>query len=131
VKELPLPPELPLSIILSQHSRWEDIHPEWYRCPTSDSWSSIRQEDGHVDSELRKSMWQIRTATGNVEKVLRESLNFITLNFNEDIDREFCLQVKCLVINATNYDVLIGQKALFPPGFTIDNRSEHPYYRVD
>jgi hypothetical protein len=30
VRELPSPPELPLLIILSQQSRWEDIHPEWY-----------------------------------------------------------------------------------------------------
>jgi hypothetical protein len=36
-----------------------------------------------------------------------------------------------LVTNATSYDVLIGQEALFPPGFTIDNRFEHAYYRVD
>jgi len=35
------------------------------------------------------------------------------------------------VTNATNYDVLIGQKALFPLGFTIDNWFEHAYYRVD
>jgi hypothetical protein len=26
-----------------------------------------------------------------------------------------------LVTNATSYDVFIGQKALFPRGFTIDN----------
>lgn len=36
-----------------------------------------------------------------------------------------------LVTNATSYDVLIGQEALFPPGFTIDNWFEHAYYRVD
>jgi hypothetical protein len=28
VKKLPSPPELPLSTILNQQSRWEDIHPE-------------------------------------------------------------------------------------------------------
>jgi hypothetical protein len=30
VRELPSPLKLPLSTILSQQSRWEDIHPEWY-----------------------------------------------------------------------------------------------------
>ncbi len=30
VRKLPSPSELPLSTILSQHSKWEDIHPEWY-----------------------------------------------------------------------------------------------------
>jgi len=46
---------------------------------------------GMLDSKLRKSMWQIRTTSGNVEEVLGESLDLITLNFNEGIDQEFCL----------------------------------------
>jgi hypothetical protein len=83
------------------------------------------------DSKLWKSMWQIRTTSGSVEEVLGENSDLITLNFNEGIDKEFCLQVKCLVTNATSYDVLIGQGALFPPGFTIDNWFEHAYYQVD
>jgi hypothetical protein len=86
---------------------------------------------GMFDSKLRKSMWQIRTASGSVEEVLGESSDLITLNFNEGIDQELCLQVRCLVTNATNYDVLIGQEALFPPGFLIENWFEHAYYRVN
>jgi hypothetical protein len=66
-------------------------------------------------------MWQIRTASGSVEEVLGESLDFITFNFNEGIDQELCLRVKCLVTSATSYDVLIGQEATFPRGFIIDN----------
>ncbi len=76
-------------------------------------------------------MWQIRTASGNVEEVLGESSNFIALNFNEGTDQELCLQVKCLVTNATSYDVFIGQEALCPPSFTIDNWFKHAYYQVD
>jgi hypothetical protein len=53
-------------------------------------------------------MWQIRTASGNVEEVLGESSDLITLKFNEGIDQEICLQVRCFVTNATSYDVLIG-----------------------
>ncbi|CAM6057374.1 unnamed protein product [Sphagnum tenellum] len=86
---------------------------------------------GLLDSNLRKSMWQIRTASGSVEEVLGESSDLITLKFNEGTDQELCLQVRCLVTNATSYDVLIGQEAMFPPGFTIDNWFEHAYYRVD
>ncbi len=41
---------------------------------------------GMLDSKLRKSMWQIRTASGNVEEVLGENSDFIALNFNEGID---------------------------------------------
>ncbi len=33
--------------------------------------------------------------------------------------------------NATNYNVFIGQKALFPPNFTIDNSFDHVSYQVD
>jgi hypothetical protein len=76
---------------------------------------------GMLDSKVRKSMWQICTVSGNVEEVLGESPNFIALNFNEGTNSKFCLHVKCLVTNASSYDVLIGQEALFPPGFTIDN----------
>ncbi len=80
---------------------------------------------GMLDSKLRKSMWQIRNTNGNVEKVLGDNLDLITLSFNENTDHELCLQLKCLVTNATSYDVLIGQEALFPPGFTNDNWFKH------
>ncbi len=86
---------------------------------------------GMFDSKLRKFMWQFRIASGSVEEVLGESSDLIAIKFNEGTDQELCLQVKCLVANATSYDVLIGQEALFPPGFTIDNWFEHAYYRVD
>jgi hypothetical protein len=75
-------------------------------------------------------MWQICTARGSVEEVLGESSHFITLNFNEGTDQEFCLHVKCLVTNATNYDVFIKQEAMFPLGFIIDNWFERAYYRM-
>jgi hypothetical protein len=45
----------------------------------------------------------------------------IALNINEGTDQDLCLHVKCLDTNATSYDVLIGQEALFPLGFIIDN----------
>jgi hypothetical protein len=66
-------------------------------------------------------MWQIRTASGNVEEVFGESSDLIALNFNEGTNQEFYLQDRCLLTNATSYDVFIGQETPFPPGFTIDN----------
>jgi hypothetical protein len=86
---------------------------------------------GMLNSKLHKSMWEICIANGSVEEVLGESSNLIALNFNEGTNQEFYLHVRCLVTNATNYDVFIGQNALFPPGFTIDNWFEHAYYQVD
>ncbi len=46
---------------------------------------------GMLDSKLRKSMWQICTASGSAEEVLEESLDLIALNFNEGTDQELCL----------------------------------------
>jgi hypothetical protein len=83
---------------------------------------------GMLDSKLQKSMWQIRTINGSVEEVLGESLDLIALNFNEGTNQEICLQVKCLVTSATNYNVLIGQEALFPSSFIINNWFKHAYY---
>jgi hypothetical protein len=86
---------------------------------------------GMLDSKLRKSMCQIRITSGNVEEVLRESSDLIAFNFNQGTDQGLCLQVRCLVTNAMNYDVLIGQEAMFPPSFIIDNLFKHAYYQVD
>ncbi len=86
---------------------------------------------GMLDFKLWKSMWQICTASGSIEEVLGESSDLIAFNFNEGTNENFCLQIKCFVTNATSYDVFIGQKALFPPGFTIDNWFKHAYYRMD
>jgi hypothetical protein len=72
-------------------------------------------------------MWQICTVSGSVKEVLGESANLIALKFNEGTDQKLCLQVKCLVTNAISYHVFIGQEALFPPSFTIDNWFEHVY----
>jgi hypothetical protein len=83
------------------------------------------------DSKLHKSMWQIRIASGNVEEVFKESLDLITFNFKEGTYHELCLHVRYLVTNASSYDVFIGQEAMFPPSFTIDNWFEHVYYRMD
>jgi hypothetical protein len=68
---------------------------------------------GMLDSKVQKSMWQFRTTSGNVKEVFGESSNFIAFNFNEGIDQKLCLHVRCLVTNATNYDVLIRQETMF------------------
>jgi hypothetical protein len=46
---------------------------------------------GMLNSKLRKSMWQICTASGSIEEVLGESSDLIALNFNEGIDQELSL----------------------------------------
>jgi hypothetical protein len=86
---------------------------------------------GMLDSKLWKSMWHIRTASGSVEEVLGENSDLILLNFNEGTNQELYLQVKCLVTNATSYNVFIGQEALFPSGFIIHNWFKDAYYQVD
>ncbi len=76
---------------------------------------------GMLNSKLWKFMWQFRIVSGSVDEVLGKSLHLIALNFNKGTDQELCLQIRCLITNATSYDLLIGQEALFPPGFTINN----------
>ncbi len=80
------------------------------------------------DSKLWKSTWQICTISGSVKEVFGESSDLIALNFNHGTNQEFCPQVKCLITNATSYNVLIGQEALFPLSFTIGNWFKHAYY---
>ncbi len=63
---------------------------------------------GMFNSKLPKSMWQIRTINGIINKVLGESSVLIALNFNEGTNQELNLQVRCLVTNATSSNVLIG-----------------------
>jgi hypothetical protein len=46
---------------------------------------------GMLDSKLRKSMWQIHTASGSIEEVLRENPDLIALNFNKGTDQELCI----------------------------------------
>ena len=37
--------------------------------------------------------------------------------------------MKCVVTNATNYDILVGQQALYPLGFGLDNWTEEAWIR--
>jgi hypothetical protein len=76
---------------------------------------------GMFDSKLRKSMWQIRIASKSIKEILKKRSDLIALNFNEGTYQKLCLYVRCLVNNATSYNVFIGQKAMFPLSFTIDN----------
>lgn len=44
---------------------------------------------------------------------------------------EVLLLVRCLVTKATNYDLLLKQEVMFPPGVCIDNKTEQVIYRPD
>jgi hypothetical protein len=46
---------------------------------------------GMLDYKLRKSLWQIHTASRNIEEVIGESSDLIALNFNEGTDHELYL----------------------------------------
>jgi hypothetical protein len=58
-------------------------------------------------------MWQIHIASGNVNEVVGESLDFITLNFNEGKDQEPYLQLKCLVTNTPITMCSLGKRPYF------------------
>jgi hypothetical protein len=68
---------------------------------------------GMLHSKLWKSMWEIHIVSGRVGEVFRDNSDLIAFNFNESTDYELCLHVKCLITNATIYNVLIGQEVCF------------------
>jgi len=68
---------------------------------------------GMLDSKLQKSMWQIRTPSGGVKEEFGESLDLITLNFNEGTNQKLCLQVRCLITNATSSMCSLGKRPCF------------------
>ena len=37
--------------------------------------------------------------------------------------------MKCVVTTAINYDILVGQRALYPLGFGLDNWTEEAWFR--
>ncbi len=90
MRELPLPLELQLLIIqVGRHTS---------RVVLLDTCAQLMilgvqftKKMGMLDSKLRKSIWQICTISGSVEEVFGDNSYFITLNFNEGIDKEICL----------------------------------------
>ena len=67
----------------------------------------------------------IVTSVGHVERATcytREPLQF---SFQVKLgDPPASLLFRCVVTNATNYDILVGQQALYPFGFGLDNSTE-------
>lgn len=53
----------------------------------------------------------------------------LRIEFKPGMAAALCIEVKCLLTEATTYDVLLGMEALFPPGFIIDLGTENAFYR--
>ena len=56
----------------------------------------------------------------------KESLR---LQFKVGADAFTYVAVRCVVTNATTYDILLGQHALYPIGFSLDNWTEEAWFR--
>ena len=64
----------------------------------------------------------IITSIGHVERTISYTQEPLHLSFRvkpEDPSAPFFL--RCAVTNVTNYDILVGQKTLYPHGFGLDN----------
>lgn len=81
--------------------------------------------------QVQSSDWQIRTAGGGVEPLHGETVLPLNIDLRPGTADATGVRVRCLLTEATTYDVILGMEALFPPGFLIDLGTENAFYRPD
>jgi hypothetical protein len=72
----------------------------------------------------------IVTSVGGTKRATGYTKTPLRLIFNVGAGPTYThLSMKCVVTNATNYDILVGQQALYPLGFGLDNWTEEAWIR--
>ena len=72
----------------------------------------------------------IVTSVRGIERATSYTKTSLRLIFNVGARPTYThLSMKCVVTNATNYDILVGQQALNPLGFGLDNWTEEAWIR--
>ena len=66
----------------------------------------------------------IATSLGGTEQPTGLTKKSLRLQFKVEVDAFTYIAVRCVVTNATTYDILLGQQALYPIGFGLDNWTE-------
>lgn len=79
--------------------------------------------------QVGKSNWQIHIAGGGVEQLHGETVLPLNIDLKPGTREATRVQVRCLLTEATKYDVLLGMEALFR--FFINLGTENAYYRPD
>jgi hypothetical protein len=82
----------------------------------------LAQDLGLVASDLEPCPFTIVTSVGGTETALGYTRHPLQLMFGVGSGPLFThVSLQCAVTGATNYDILVGQQALYPLGFGVDN----------
>lgn len=87
---------------------------------------------GLLDADLDRKEHKVQTAMGKVE-TLRGSLTkeAVPVVLNAGTPSEVCLLEHLAPTESTGYDLLIGTRAAYPCGLSVDRWTEQGVYRVD
>jgi hypothetical protein len=81
-------------------------------------------------SDLEPCPFTIVTSVGGMEKAMGYTRHPLQLMFGVGSGPLFShVSLQCAVTGATNYDILVGQQALYPLGFGVDNWTEEAWIR--
>ena len=88
----------------------------------------IAQDLGLGAADLEPCPFTIVTSVGGTEKATGYTRHPLQLMFGAGSGPLFShVSLQCAVTGATNYDILVGQQALYPLGFGVDNWIEEAW----
>ena len=82
-----------------------------------------------VPHDLDLYPFTIATSLGGTEQPPGLTKEPLLLQFKVETDSYTYVVVRCVVTNATTYDILLGQQALYPIGFGHDSWTEEAWFR--
>ena len=90
----------------------------------------LAQELGLGAADLEPCPFTIVTSVGSTEKAMGYTRHPLRLMFGVGSGPLYShVSLQCAVTDATNYDILVGQHALYPLGFGVDNWTEEAWIR--
>jgi hypothetical protein len=90
----------------------------------------ITKELRLIADDLAPCPFTIVKSNGHVERATGYTPEPLQLSFRvKPGDPPALLLLRCVVMDATNYDILVGQQTLYPLGFSLDNWIEEAWIR--
>ena len=90
---------------------------------------SLAESLGLNAKDLDPCPFTIATSLGGTEHPMGLTKAPLRLQFNIGTDAYTHISLRCVVTNATTYDILLGQQALYPIGFGHDSWIEEAWFR--
>ena len=88
----------------------------------------LAAELGLVASNLDSCPFMVATSLGGTEQPRGITKEPLHLRFQVGSDAYAYIVIRCVVTNAETYDNLVGQHALYPIGFALDNWTEEAWF---